>query len=172
MKRTSKATLALNLMLAGALAWIPACDKAKDGGDRPEAAANQADAKPAAAKPADNAEKPNHAGMDHGEAKPAEAEPSETAEAVADGRVDISVDASGYHPATISAPPKAKITLAFTRTTESGCGAELVLADLDIEKELPLNEVVEVEVEVPETGELGFACGMDMYKGKVVPTAS
>lgn len=166
MKRTSKATIALNLTLVGALAWMPACDKAKDG-DKPDAKAS-AEADP---KPADNAAKDPHAGMDHGEAKPAEADASETATAVADGRVDISVDASGYHPATITAPPKSKITLAFTRTTESGCGAELVLADLEIKKDLPLNEVVEIEVEVPETGELGFACGMDMYKGKVVPKA-
>jgi hypothetical protein len=160
MNRTSKTVLALTL----ALAWMPACDKAKDkdAGDKKSADA-KTDEKPKA---------DPHEGMDHGDAKPAEAkrnEPKEAAEVAADGRVDISVDASGYHPATISAPAKSKITLAFKRTTEAGCGQQLVMKSLDISKELPLDEVVEIEVEVPETGELGFACGMDMYKGKVVP---
>lgn len=167
MNRTTK-TFVVALTLA--LAWMPACDKGKD-----DKAAGKTEAKTAAKTDAkaDAKSDPHagmdHAGMDHGDAKP-EAK-AETAEAVADGRVDISVDASGYHPETISAPAKAKITLAFTRTTESGCGQKLVIEALDISKDLPLDEVVEIEVEVPETGELGFACGMNMYKGKVIPKA-
>ena len=42
---------------------------------------------------------------------------------------------------------------------------------MELKKDLPLNETVEIEVEVPESGELKFACGMDMYRGKVVPKA-
>jgi hypothetical protein len=166
MNRTIKTVVALTL----ALAWMPACDKGKDdkAAAKGDAKADKADKADKAE--ADKAEADPHAGMHHGDAKP-EAKSEETAEAVADGRVDISVDASGYHPATISAPAKAKITLAFTRTTDSGCGQKLVIKALDISKDLPLDEVVEIEVEVPETGELGFACGMDMYKGKVVPKA-
>jgi Cupredoxin-like domain len=168
MNNNSKIALALNLVLASGLVWIPACDKAKDG-DKPEAktqAKAEPEVKEVKADEVDNADP--HAGMDHGDAKPAE---GDTADAVAGGRVDINVDASGYHPETISAPAKSTITLAFTRTTESGCAAELVVESLEIKKDLPLNEVVEVEVEVPETGELGFACGMNMLKGKVVPKA-
>src|SRR5690606_5551622 len=116
MKRTSKATIALNLTLAGALAWMPACDKAKDG-DKPDAKAT-AEADP---KPADNAAKDPHAGMDHGEAKPAEADASETATAVADGRVDIRVDASGSHPAQHTAPPKTTTSITVTMPPDCTC---------------------------------------------------
>ncbi len=147
MNRISKIVIALSLTLA----WTPACDKAKDDKGKTE----------------DKGKDP-HAGKDHGQPK---SDAGETTEVAADGRVDISVDASGYHPETISAPAKSKITLAFKRTTDSGCGQKLVIKDLDISKGLPLNEVVEIQVEVPEAGELGFACGMDMYKGKVVPKA-
>jgi len=147
------------------LAFAPACDKAADkpAADKADKAADkQAD------KADDKADHADHAAMGHhGEAKPGD----ETVAAEAGGRVEVSVDASGYHPATITAPPGAKVTLAFTRTTESGCGEQLVLASLDIKKSLPLNEVVEIEIAVPETGEVGFACGMNMYKGKVVPAA-
>ena len=31
-----------------------------------------------------------------------------------------------------------------------------------------VGESVLVEVKAPESGEISFACGMDMYKGKVV----
>jgi hypothetical protein len=155
MNVTSKTLLALTL----ALTWLPACDKGKDGADKSEDKA--AEAKPET-KPDTKADP--HAGMDHGEA-----DAEQPVEVAADGRIEIEVDASGYHPASISAPAKATITLAFKRTTESGCGNELVIAALDIKKDLPVGEVVEIPVEVPETGELGFACGMDMYKGKVVP---
>ena len=161
MNRICKTAIALTL----ALAWMPACDKGKD--DK-KADDKKADDKKADDKKADDKKADEHAGMDHGSEKAGEAE---VAEVPADGRVDIEVDATGYHPATINAPGKAKITLAFKRTTDSGCGQQLVIKALDISKDLPLNEVVEIQVEVPESGELGFACGMDMYKGKVVAKA-
>lgn len=142
MRRRSMISLALSFSLAGALA----CDTRKGDGGAPEEQA----ARPA---PAEHAQ-------------PADAE---LAEVAANGRVEIEVDATGYHPDTISAPAKSKITLAFKRASKSGCGQELVIAALGIEKQLPLNQIVEIEVEVPERGELGFACGMDMYRGKVVP---
>jgi hypothetical protein len=104
-----------------------------------------------------------HGGMHDGGAA------AEVADVDAGARVEVSVDGTGYHPAEIKAPAKSKVTLAFKRTTDQGCGQKLVIADMELEKDLPLDEAVEIEVEVPETGELGFACGMNMYKGKVVP---
>ena len=98
-----------------------------------------------------------------------EAEPAQKAEVEGGARVEISVDAAGYHPAEIVAPPKSKVTLAFTRTSDKNCGQKLVIADMELEKDLPVGESVEIEVEVPESGALGFACGMNMYKGKVSP---
>ncbi len=109
---------------------------------------------------AGDAEKPAHAEKGDTDAKPAQVE--------AGGRIEISVDAGGYHPAQIQAPAKSKVTLAFKRVSDVGCGQELVVASMDLKKQLPLNEIVEIEVETGESGEIGFACGMDMYKGKVV----
>jgi len=148
MHRRSTIALALSWALASTLA----CDTRKQDEASQEAQSEREDA----AKPA-GAETPTP--------------DPELAEVAAGGRIDITVDAKGYHPETIRAPAKSKITLAFKRTTEAGCGQQLVIAALGINKELPLNQVVEIEVEVPERGELGFACGMDMYRGKVVPKA-
>jgi len=92
-----------------------------------------------------------------------------TAEAPESGPVrhEIEVDAEGYHPDRVEARAGEPVTLVFTRTTDDGCGQELVIADHDIERELPLNEPVEVTF-TPAAGEIAFACGMDMYRGAVV----
>ncbi|MFW5921555.1 MAG: cupredoxin domain-containing protein [Polyangiales bacterium] len=83
-------------------------------------------------------------------------------------RVEVKVDDRGYHPAEVEAEVGKPLTLVFTRTTDEGCGDELVIASKDIERKLPLNEPVEVSLTPDSAGEIGFACGMDMYKGAVV----
>jgi plastocyanin domain-containing protein len=93
----------------------------------------------------------------------------DVAEAPAEGPVrhEIEVDARGYHPERVQARAGEPVTLIFTRTTEEGCGEELVIAAHDIHRELPVGEAVEITF-TPEAGEVGFACGMDMYRGTVV----
>lgn len=138
-------------LAASLLLTVSACDKGGDKADKTEA---KTEAK------TDDA----HTGHGDDAAKP------KIAEVAADGRVEIEVDAGGYHPAEIHAPANANITLAFKRITDQGCGQKIVVKTAEkIEKDLPLDEVVEISVTVPADGELGFACGMDMYKGKVVP---
>jgi plastocyanin domain-containing protein len=57
--------------------------------------------------------------------------------------------------------------LVFTRTADSTCIAQLKTPDGKL-IDLPMNAPVEVAVTVPASGEVGFACGMDMFHGKVV----
>jgi plastocyanin len=139
---------------AATLLCLPACDK--PAADKAVADKAVADEPGPAAKASDD--KP----------EPAAAEVTELS---GDGRVEVSVDASGYHPAEVRAPAGSKVMLAFTRTTEQGCGQELVIESMEIKKQLPLDEAVEIEVVVPASGEVGFTCGMNMYQGKVVPKA-
>lgn len=83
-------------------------------------------------------------------------------------RAEITVNAGGYDPSEVTARAGEPLTLVFTRTTDEGCGHEVVIADADIERELPLNQPVEVTFTPREAGELRFSCGMDMYDGKIV----
>ena len=46
--------------------------------------------------------------------------------------------------------------------------AKGVPAKLGFEAELPLNQEVSFDVKTDQRGEYDFACGMDMFKGKVV----
>lgn len=89
--------------------------------------------------------------------------------APAGGRVAITVDGDGYHPATIRAAAGSALTLVFTRTTDETCGQQLVFPTRNNERhDLPLNRPVEVALTVPTTGTIGFTCGMNMYQGSVV----
>lgn len=108
-------------------------------------------------------------GCDEGGEEAAEGTSSEaTDEAPMAHRVEVTVDASGYEPGEVQAMAGHPLTMVFTRTSDEGCGNKLVIADADIERDLPLNEPVEVTFTPSEAGELRFSCGMDMYDGKIV----
>ena len=86
-------------------------------------------------------------------------------------RIDISVTEAGFEPAKVTVKAGEEVTLAFTRKTDKTCATEVVLYVNDkdkVEKALPLNEVVSVKVKFSKSGELGYACGMNMYKGVIV----
>jgi plastocyanin domain-containing protein len=82
-------------------------------------------------------------------------------------KVDVMASLNGYNPERIAAKPGEKLTLVFTRTVEGECLSQLRTPDGKV-IDLPMNEPVEVPVTVPETGELTFACGMDMFKGTII----
>ena len=86
-----------------------------------------------------------------------------------DGVRHVAVEAGlqGYQPARIGGKPGEKLTLVFTRTADSTCIAQLKTPDGKL-VDLPMNQPVEVAVIVPASGEVGFACGMDMFHGAVV----
>ncbi len=74
----------------------------------------------------------------------------------------------GFSPNEIKIKAGEFTKLAFLRTDDETCAKEIVFSSLNIKKTLPLNEVVLVDLPKDFTGELGFACGMDMFKGKVI----
>ncbi|HQU81800.1 MAG TPA: cupredoxin domain-containing protein [Pyrinomonadaceae bacterium] len=87
---------------------------------------------------------------------------------IPDGATKITVSKNGYEPTSIDAKKGEKMTLAFYRADTENCGGEVVFPKLKITKKLPVGETVLVEITPTESGELAFACGMDMLKGKVL----
>lgn len=89
-----------------------------------------------------------------------------------DGMRRVAVDAGkeGYRPERIGGKPGEKLVLVFTRTYDAACIAQLKTPDGKL-VDLPKGTPVEVPVTVPATGEVGFACGMDMFHGAVVAAA-
>jgi plastocyanin len=84
------------------------------------------------------------------------------------GATLIKVTSDGYEPATVPARKGQPVKLAFYRSDTENCGGELVVTKQNIKKKLPLGETVLVEFTPDETGEIAFACGMDMMRGKIV----
>ena len=83
-------------------------------------------------------------------------------------RIDVNVSKAGYKPDKIDVAANEEVTLVFTRTEDTACGAEVAIPSLNVKKELPLNQPVAIAFKTDKTGEVGFQCGMDMFKGTLV----
>ena len=107
--------------------------------------------------------------------RPAANPPSATPASSSDGRssepaqtAKVVVSEQGYEPAkvTLRAGTPARIT--FVRTTDKTCGTEVVFPSLNIKRALPLNEPVVIEFTPAKSGDIAFACGMNMLHGTVI----
>jgi len=86
-------------------------------------------------------------------------------------RVAIEANTRGYVPGLIGGKPGERLVLVFTRTADSTCIEQLKTPDGKV-VDLPKGRPVEVTVTVPQSGEVGFVCGMDMVRGAVVAAKS
>lgn len=84
--------------------------------------------------------------------------------------IDVTVK-GGYQPAQIEVKAGQPVRLNFTRREASTCGEEVVFPAFGQRAHLPEDETVSVEITPAEPGEYEFACGMNMYKGKVIARA-
>lgn len=82
--------------------------------------------------------------------------------------VEIAATTTGFSPATVEAKPGETLTLRFTRTTPTGCMSTVTLPGLGIQRELPMNQPVDVTVTAPADGAIPFECGMAMLHGRIV----
>ena len=87
---------------------------------------------------------------------------------VTSGTVAIVANENGFKPASISLKKGAPATLVFTRTTDQTCADKVVFPELKIEKDLPMNVPVKIDVPTDKEQTLTFQCGMGMYKSSVV----
>ena len=74
----------------------------------------------------------------------------------------------GYEPAQLTLRAGAPARITFIRTTDKTCGTEVVFPSLNIKRALPLNEPVVIEFTPAKSGDIAFACGMNMLHGTVV----
>lgn len=86
----------------------------------------------------------------------------------ASGHVSITADGRGFHPASVEISKGQKTTLEFRRTSDETCATSVVFPELKLEKALPLNQTVAIELPASVSSTLTFQCGMGMYHGKVV----
>jgi plastocyanin domain-containing protein len=88
-----------------------------------------------------------------------------------DGAAHVVAGEHGFEPSSIfvhKAAAGATAPITFVRTTERTCATEVVFPDLNIKRDLPMNQPQTVEVPIDLARTLTFQCGMGMYKGEVV----
>jgi plastocyanin domain-containing protein len=82
--------------------------------------------------------------------------------------IEISVTGEGFVPARIKVKKGQLVRLVVTRKTERTCATEIVIRDQGINQKLPLDKPVTVEFTPSKSGQLRYACGMDMISGVIV----
>lgn len=81
--------------------------------------------------------------------------------------IDVEVN-GGYSPETVVLKKGVPAILNFTRKDQSSCLDRVVFSDFGINQALPINEEQQIEIDTSKVGEYQWACGMDMFHGKVI----
>ena len=84
------------------------------------------------------------------------------------GAIAITVTEKGFEPAVVHVAAGQPVRLLVTRKTDRTCAKEFVMAEHNINQPLPLDQPVEITFTPGKAGELRYACGMDMFSGKIV----
>ena len=97
---------------------------------------------------------------------------STTSSAASSKIVAITVTEKGFEPDHVEAAPSQPLVLRFTRKADPTCADAVEVQGDPVRHMLPLNSPVDVKVKVPASGELAFACPMDMYRGAIKVVAN
>lgn len=82
--------------------------------------------------------------------------------------IEVLVKDGVYTPTYIQVEPNHPITLRFTRKDASPCAEIVNFTLLNISRQLPLNEPVDININIEKSGEYEFTCQMGMCRGKLI----
>lgn len=85
----------------------------------------------------------------------------------AQGKVNILVD-GGYRPSAIKIEKGITTKLIFRRTDPNTCLEEIYIPDFKVNKFLPLNQEVEIDLTPKKEGAYQTHCGMGMFHGSII----
>ncbi|HEX9766565.1 MAG TPA: heavy metal translocating P-type ATPase [Nitriliruptorales bacterium] len=92
-----------------------------------------------------------------------------TAAHLRDGVQAVTVTVKGgYSPDVIRVTQGVPVRITFDRQESGDCTSRVVFPDFQVSKNLPAFGSATVEFTPTETGEFGFACGMNMVHGKML----
>jgi len=81
---------------------------------------------------------------------------------------EVKITAKGFEPARVEVPPSRPVTIRFVRKVKETCADAVDVQGDPVRHMLPLDAPVEVKIDAPASGELSFACPMNMYRGAIV----
>ena len=82
----------------------------------------------------------------------------------------MSVTKNGFEPARVEVPPGREVVLRFTRKVADTCATSVLVQGDPVKHMLPQDKPIEVRLMAPKTGQVRFACPMDMYRAAIVVT--
>ena len=82
--------------------------------------------------------------------------------------VEMKVTERGFEPNRIEVKKGVPLHLVVTRKTDATCAKELVIKDVNLRKELPLDKPVAFDFTPSKSGEMTYLCGMGMISGVLV----
>jgi plastocyanin domain-containing protein len=82
-------------------------------------------------------------------------------------QVQIQVE-GGYYPDTILVQAGRPLTLIFQRSDSNDCLAEVQFPAFGVRRSLPVGQQVSIDLPPLAAGEYGFACGMNMFRGRII----
>ncbi|MDY3702897.1 MAG: cupredoxin domain-containing protein [Limosilactobacillus coleohominis] len=74
----------------------------------------------------------------------------------------------GYSPSTVVLKKGVPATLNFDMKDSTACLSHIVFDKLGIDRDLTKQAQTSIEIPTDQAGEIDFACGMNMFHGKVV----
>ena len=80
----------------------------------------------------------------------------------------VLINERGYSRTSIKLRRGVPTRLTFLRQTDVTCATEIVIADYGIRRDLPLNVPTVISFTPKRTGQVGFSCGMNMMRGKLI----
>lgn len=83
-------------------------------------------------------------------------------------KVVVNAENHGYKPETVTFKQGKPAQLKFIPSDNMGCMNEVVFKELGIDEKLDGKKEVTVDIPTDKLGTYNYACGMDMFHGKVV----
>ena len=83
-------------------------------------------------------------------------------------KVTVALTEKGYEPTDLKLRRGIPAQVTFIRKVSATCATQIVIADYNIKRALPLNEPVLVEFTPKKTGTFAFTCGMGMLRGSLI----
>ena len=80
----------------------------------------------------------------------------------------VKAENHGYKPETVTFKQGKPAQLKFIPSDNMGCMNEVVFKELGIDEKLDGKKEVTVDIPTDKPGTYNYACGMDMFHGKVV----
>lgn len=74
----------------------------------------------------------------------------------------------GYSPATVVLKKGVPATINFDLKDSTACLSHVVFDQLGVDRDLTKQPQTKIEIPTDQAGDLDFACGMNMFHGKVV----